>query len=83
MKATILIEDGATQVVLTPETPWDRAVVSAFEEGDQRIFVKRGEFYKCQGGWTREGGSNECLIIRIDFRDKDEHGLKVAENLVP
>ena len=54
MRSAIFIEDGVTQVVLTPENETDRSVVSQIEEAAKQgaLAVHRGTFYQCQGGWT-------------------------------
>lgn len=53
MKTAIYLEDGETQLVLTPENDFEaRALAELLESGDKMSFV-RGEFYACRGGYTR------------------------------
>lgn len=57
MKTAIYIENGLTQLVLTPESPWEQNIVKSMTEGTQPVEIKRGSFYECRGGWVRMG---EC-----------------------
>ena len=80
MKTAIYIEDGKTQLVLTPESDFEQAVVSKIEKGEQEVRIYTGEFYACQGGWTRQrqtiysGGrldrSEDSLIIVMEIKEK-------------
>lgn len=54
MKTAIYIEDGLLQLVLTPQTETDRKVLDTLEEAGEKLHTYRGEFYACQGGWTRQ-----------------------------
>lgn len=78
MKTAIYIEDGRTQLVLTPENDWEKSVVSAIELGSQNVSIQRGSFYECRGGWVRESSGQESLIIRTGMNAKDEHGISTV-----
>ena len=78
MKTAIYIEDGVVQLVITPESDFEKNSLATFREKplDAKIFA--GTFYDCRGGWIRQSalqrpgpyGSSEpnddSLIIRID-----------------
>lgn len=74
MKTALYFAEGAAQVVLTPETDFERAVLRALDEKNNEFFIKRGSFYATQGGWTRyqdhgiggkpEDDSSVMLIIK-------------------
>ena len=69
MKTAIYIEDGRTQLVLTPETDFEKGTVGRIDEGGRTVKIYTGGFYTCQGGWTaqrREYG--ESLIIVMDIK---------------
>jgi hypothetical protein len=66
MKTAIYIENGVTQLVLTPESPWENKVVESIAVGDKNVKLLRGSFYECRGGWYRQNASDESLIIRMD-----------------
>ena len=54
MKTAIYIEDGTVQLVLTPESEFEKNAIRHFEEKsvDAKIFA--GSFYDCRGGWVRQ-----------------------------
>lgn len=68
MKTAIYIEQGVTQLVLTPESKWEESVVDSIadkrDERNASVFITRGCFYHCQGGWDRQGSNQDSLIIR-------------------
>lgn len=83
MKVAIYIEDGVQQIVLTPETEYEKDVVHGFGRKISRVQVFDGSFYDCRGGWIRQSayyparqsmGSfdrSDCsIIMRLDKEDK-------------
>lgn len=80
MKTAIYIEDGVTQLVLTPETAYEEGIVKAFGDRLSAVHVHSGSFYDCRGGWVRQSAyhnkgyfgydDGDChdksLILRID-----------------
>lgn len=82
MKTVIYIEDGVTQLVLTPETEYEKDIVHAFGEKLTRVQVFEGQFYDCRGGWIRQTAyypargalmqherRDTSLIMRIDSNE--------------
>lgn len=77
MKTAIYIADGLTQLVLTPESDFEKGVISKVERGEQAVRVYTGEFYYCQGGWMRHrtpyqgygGDRDESLIIVMEIKE--------------
>ena len=73
MKTAIYIENGITQLVLTPETDWEKQVTNSIETGIQNVSIHRDSFYKCREGWTRfGGGDNDSLILRVSAKSEDK-----------
>lgn len=67
MKVAIYIEQGVTQLVLTPESEWERDVCKKVTpDGQHTLTIRRGEFYACMGGWFRQGNAEDSLILRVD-----------------
>lgn len=78
MKATLLTKENRQQIVLHPENEFEKDIIKLFvskttfpqpkndpqQETPVKIYL--GEFYDCQGGWTRESKSEESLIIVFD-----------------
>lgn len=62
--------DGTTQIVLTPETEWERIALKQIKSG--ALTVYEGEFYECQGGYWRgygnQRGARTDTILRIDTK---------------
>ena len=75
MITAIFIQDGVMQLVLTPETDYEKSTLKTLGEGSHECQMFNGTFYGCAGGWYRQsrsyGGSYEpredaSLIIRVD-----------------
>ena len=79
MKTAIYIEDGIVQLVITPETEFEKNAISTFKDKplDAKIFA--GSFYDCRGGWVRQkdysprnyigGRENEDKSLIIQIKD--------------
>lgn len=65
MKITIYVADGITQLVITPETDFEKKAVAQFEKKPLSVKIMSGSFYECQGGFVRQG-SDQSLILRVD-----------------
>lgn len=65
LKTAIYIADGQFQVVLTPESDFEKNVLGALGEKQLKTEVNMGSFYNCQGGWIRHGESDRSLIVRF------------------
>lgn len=77
MKAAIYIENGTTQLVLTPENDWEKQVIRCVEDRAQTVHIHRASFYECRGGYFRQGTGDDSLILRIAIKPKDEHGAGI------
>ncbi len=62
MRTAIYIEHGLTQVVLTPETEFEKNCLGSIPENAQ-IKLLNGGFSECRGGWIR--GFNEAKTISL------------------
>ena len=56
MKTAIYIEDGVVQLVITPESEFEKSALRSFEEKPMDAKVFAGTFYDCRGGWVRQAG---------------------------
>ena len=56
MKTAIYIEDGVVQLVITPETKFEKNALSSFEDKELETKIFSGSFYDCRGGWIRQKG---------------------------
>lgn len=54
---------------MTPETEFEKSIITMFGEGSKDAKIYLGGYYRCQGGWTRQGEPDSLLVV---FDDKDE-----------
>ena len=66
MKTVVYIEDGLMQLILTPENKFEKDCVSSITSKDYECDIYHGDFYACQGGWTRQRGDGtvNSLILK-------------------
>lgn len=68
MKVAIYVENGRTQLVLTPETDWEKQATKSISDNPTNLQVHKGSFYACQGGWIRQGSGlvdDESLMLSV------------------
>lgn len=68
MKIALYIEDGLEQIVLTPQSATEKAILGKLSDGSRELSIKRGEFYACVGGWTRQNTSENSTMIILTPR---------------
>jgi len=78
MKVAFFVEEGREQVILTPETASEKSIISRMHDGTRVISILKGEFYRCQGGWSRQGSSEDSTILVLD--KKEDHNAKAQDN---
>lgn len=62
MRTCIYIEDGVVQLVITPETEWEKKALNTLVPDHPHSIdrlpvaaeMMRGSFYDCRGGWIRQ-----------------------------
>ena len=83
MRSALFLEDGYTQVVLTPENDFDKAALAAIETAGGALSIKRGEFYHCRGGWLREAywgpARPESLMLIVARPEERESVVGVGQ----
>jgi hypothetical protein len=89
MKTAIYIEDGVVQLVITPESDFEKSALCSFENKPMEAKVFAGTFYDCRGGWARQAGyfgggmyqgsdnNDRSLILRMETA-KPDAGLPEA-----
>jgi hypothetical protein len=75
MKTAIYIEDGIVQLVITPETEFEKGAVKMLSDKALTAQIFTGSFYDCRGGWVRQavfypnsyGSDNQdrSIILRV------------------
>jgi len=83
VKTAIYIEDGTVQLVVTPESDFEKNAMRTFGDGPIEAKMFRGSFYDCRGGWVRQSeynahlddlsaGKGDCsLILRMSNAGKE------------
>jgi len=66
MKTSILSQDGNMQLILTPETDFEKEVIEKYGSEFNSVDIYKGNFSDCKGGWTRLYETEESLILRIN-----------------
>ena len=61
MKIALYIEDGLEQIVLTPESETETAILGKLHDGSRELSIKKGSFYHTRGGWQRYQQYTEYL----------------------
>jgi hypothetical protein len=54
MKTALYIEDSIVQLVITPESDFEKNALNSFEGSGLEAKIFNGTFYDCRGGWTRQ-----------------------------
>jgi len=73
MKTAIYIEDGVVQLVLTPETEFEKNALGSFQEQELSTQIFHGSFYSCAGGWVRHrmpDKDDRSIILRTKAKDE-------------
>lgn len=71
MKTAIYIEDGVVQLVITPETEFEKNSLKSFNEKPLETKIFSGAFYDCRGGWTRQTRFINSSMYGNDWESKD------------
>jgi hypothetical protein len=83
MKTAIYIEDGTVQLVLTPESEFEKSALSKFEKNPLEAKIFAGSFYDCRGGWVRQASHTSCAPLPgVHFLRGEDRSLilRVSKN---
>lgn len=79
MKTAIYIEDGIVQLVITPETEFEKNALNTFRDKPLEAKLFSGGFYDCRGGWIRQ---NAYYSPRGMYDSYDDNGRDASLILV-
>lgn len=65
MKIALYINDSIEQIVLTPESDTEKALLGKLHDGTRALTIHRGSFYECRGGWVRETAARDSTMIAL------------------
>jgi hypothetical protein len=74
MKIALYVEDGLEQIVLTPQSDTEKALLGKLHDGSRQFTLKKGSFYGCQGGWVRHQVSWRGTF---DSHDRDDESTMI------
>jgi hypothetical protein len=81
VKTAIYIEDGVVQLIITPESEFEKNALRSFEGKEASAKVFSGSFYDCRGGWVRQSrhdpnvygntwdSNDRSLILRMETKE--------------
>lgn len=77
MKIALYIEDGLEQIVLTPESKTEEAILGKMHDGTRQLSIERGTFYACRGGWIRWKQKTKSTYPYFQTDETDESTMIV------
>jgi hypothetical protein len=95
MKTAIYIEDGVVQLVLTPESKFEKDAVKKFSGENLSVQTFNGSFYDCRGGWIRQtaipsyssifdpvvsSSGDQSIMVRVEEKEEPKE-IPVAISL--
>lgn len=67
MKTAIYVADGITQLVITPETEFEKEVFAKVDDKLLSAKIMTGSFYESRAGFVRQSpGDDKSLIIKVN-----------------
>lgn len=75
MKTAIYIEDGVVQLVITPESEFEKKALTSFEEKPLSAKIFTGSFYDCRGGWVRQNSFTQTSLVPTLNRENQDNSL--------
>ena len=67
MKTAIYVADGITQLVITPETEFEKEVFDKVNDKLLSAKIMTGSFYERQAGFVRQSpGNDKSIIIKVN-----------------
>lgn len=72
MKTSIYIEDGRTQIILTPENEFETGLIKNIKDKQVEIAEFTGSFKDCVGGFIRQYSEKNSLMLLLK-ENKEEN----------
>ena len=82
MKTAIYIEDGTVQLVITPETEFEKNALTTFRDKPLEAKLFSGSFYDARGGWVMQTAlrRDRGMYDRYDDNHRDDSLILVAKS---
>jgi hypothetical protein len=65
MKTLFIADGGKMQVVLTPESDFEKSLLSKYSSASYRAHIAHGSFSDCMGGYVRQYEHENSLFITL------------------
>jgi hypothetical protein len=65
MKTLFIADGGKMQVVLTPESDFEKRLLSEYSSASYRAHIARRSFSDCMGGYVRQYENENSLFITL------------------
>lgn len=69
MKTGIYIENGKTQIILTPEDDFETKIINSVKEKQVEIADFTGSFSECMGGYIRQYNDKKSLMLLLKEKE--------------
>jgi predicted DNA-binding protein with PD1-like motif len=69
MKTAIYIENGRTQIILTPEDDFEKNIINSVKEKQVEIASFTGTFSECIGGFIRQYNNKQSLMLLLKEKE--------------
>ena len=70
MKTLFHADDGKIQIVLTPETEFEKRLLNEYTSASYRAHIASGTYADCGGGWNRRYACDNSLFVILRDGDK-------------
>lgn len=70
MKTAIYIEDGVVQLVITPQSEFEKNALSTFQNKPLDAKLFDGSFYDCRGGWVMQSAHYHHFSHEQNHKDR-------------
>jgi len=83
MKTAIYIEDGTVQLVITPETEFEKNALSTLDDRNIEANIFSGSFYDCRGGWVRQSAYHSNQGVYGNNWDSNDKSIMLRAKEIP
>jgi len=71
MKCAIMLLENRQQLILCPETEYEKNLFNSFSASPKKVHFKQSQFFDTVGGYTRFENSSDFMIVIEDSPEID------------
>jgi hypothetical protein len=72
MKIAFFMEEGLEQIVLTPESKYERDMLGKLHDGTRVLSIVRGRFFENMAGFVRRDSTGDSTMLVLRSQEQDE-----------